>query len=297
MHVKTRNLGLASCCFLTCCLSAAAYWARLHSFLTLTINHCIYVCRTACLALGGVGVDPAEPTVPTETHLWREGPEPFHYGGAGRTCCYGERKTYACSQSHKSSCLGDAAALELPTLDVFINAIPVLFCQRSCREGCGLSNDVTVPQTKVNFDDWEKKSVSRFRFAICKFLRDLFSLFCHNFWGYFFITLVNLQWESWLISLVLFGPYLSFATWSAWRSHPDNTLPRGPTSVQGYLGHICSFKSGHLKAQTCLLILSPLCPTMRLFNSCPLFIFSTRHWSKSRRCSPACGFYNRPSAS
>ncbi|XP_062239743.1 erythropoietin isoform X1 [Platichthys flesus] len=29
---------------------------------------------------------------------------------------------------------------------------------RSCREGCGLSTDVTVPQTKVNFDEWEKKS-------------------------------------------------------------------------------------------------------------------------------------------
>ncbi|XP_041842369.1 erythropoietin isoform X2 [Melanotaenia boesemani] len=29
---------------------------------------------------------------------------------------------------------------------------------KSCREGCGLSESVSVPQTTVNFDDWEKKS-------------------------------------------------------------------------------------------------------------------------------------------
>lgn len=35
-----------------------------------------------------------------------------------------------------------------------------LFLQKSCREGCGLSQSVTVPQTTVDFDVWEKKNVS-----------------------------------------------------------------------------------------------------------------------------------------
>ncbi|XP_023202903.1 erythropoietin isoform X1 [Xiphophorus maculatus] len=29
---------------------------------------------------------------------------------------------------------------------------------KSCREGCGLTEAVSVPQTTVNFDDWEKKN-------------------------------------------------------------------------------------------------------------------------------------------
>uniref|UniRef100_A0A8C7XBR4 Erythropoietin n=1 Tax=Oryzias sinensis TaxID=183150 RepID=A0A8C7XBR4_9TELE len=29
---------------------------------------------------------------------------------------------------------------------------------RSCREGCGLTQTVSVPQTKVNIEDWEKKN-------------------------------------------------------------------------------------------------------------------------------------------
>uniref|UniRef100_A0A3P9MH66 Erythropoietin n=1 Tax=Oryzias latipes TaxID=8090 RepID=A0A3P9MH66_ORYLA len=29
---------------------------------------------------------------------------------------------------------------------------------RSCREGCGLTQTVSVPQTTVNFEDWEKKN-------------------------------------------------------------------------------------------------------------------------------------------
>ena len=62
---------------------------------------------------------------------------------------------------------------------IYTNIITVLFPQKSCRQGCSLSESVTVPQTRVEFDVWERKTVSnwkqlnvikgtnRFRLAIC----------------------------------------------------------------------------------------------------------------------------------
>lgn len=56
---------------------------------------CVSVCRTLCLAVDSVGVDSSRPTIPTEAHLWPEGPEPFHPGSTRRRSRYGERKMYA----------------------------------------------------------------------------------------------------------------------------------------------------------------------------------------------------------
>lgn len=126
----------------------------------------VFVCplcvisRTACLAVVSVGLDPARLVIPTEANLWPEGPEPFHTGSTRRRRCYGERKMYACIQTWEQ--LKVALCCPLKTLCLLKSSILSLsfFLQKSCREGCGLSQSVTVPQTTVDFDVWEKKNVS-----------------------------------------------------------------------------------------------------------------------------------------
>ncbi|XP_034532797.1 erythropoietin isoform X2 [Notolabrus celidotus] len=48
---------------------------------------------------------------------------------------------------------------DLRVLDHFIKeARDAEVAMKSCREGCSLSDSVTVPQTRVEFDVWEKKN-------------------------------------------------------------------------------------------------------------------------------------------
>ncbi|GLD53592.1 erythropoietin isoform X3 [Lates japonicus] len=50
---------------------------------------------------------------------------------------------------------------DLRVLDHFIKeAQDAEVAMKSCREGCSLSDSVTVPQTTVDFDVWEKKNTS-----------------------------------------------------------------------------------------------------------------------------------------
>ncbi|XP_018559424.1 erythropoietin isoform X3 [Lates calcarifer] len=50
---------------------------------------------------------------------------------------------------------------DLRVLDHFIKeARDAEVAMKSCREGCSLSDSVTVPQTTVDFDVWEKKNTS-----------------------------------------------------------------------------------------------------------------------------------------
>lgn len=124
----------------------------------------VFVCplclisRTACLAVVSVGLDPARLVIPTEANLWPEGPEPFHTGSTRRRRCYGERKMYACIKTWEQ--LKVALCCPLKTLSAEVINTLSLFLQKSCREGCGLSQSVTVPQTTVDFEVWEKKNVS-----------------------------------------------------------------------------------------------------------------------------------------